>query len=72
VVTVCVLLGLVLAQGVWVAARLGQWGTLAMAATGVALMTAVAGFTVILVRRQKAILEAGETLLSLRGDPDPQ
>ena len=72
VVTVCVLLALVLAHGGWVAAQLGQWGTLAMAAAGVALLGAVAAFTVVLVRRQKAILETGETLLGLGGGQDPQ
>jgi len=72
VVTVCILLGLVLAQGAWVAARLGQWRTLAMAGAGIALLAAVAGLTIMLVRRQRAILEAGETLLSLGSDLGPQ
>lgn len=69
-VAVCLLLGLVMASGAWLALSLSNWGALALALLGMALMVGVAGFTLVLVRRQSRILRAGETLLELTSSSD--
>ncbi len=74
VVGVCVLLATALVPGMVVAWRLAEWTVLALGGVGLVLLASVVWLTLALLRRQRQILQAGETLLSLRDealvDPD--
>ena len=61
-------LGVVLVNGAWVAMRLGQTGTLVAAVVGLVILALAGLMTIGLVRRQRTILEAAETLMEITGD----
>ncbi len=74
VMGVCGLMALALVPGLVVAWRLGEWSVLLLGAVGLVLLVSVVGLTLVLLRRQRQILQAGEMLLRLQGearvDPD--
>lgn len=51
-----------------VAVRLREWLVLGLGLVGLVLLVSVVGITVVLLNRQRQILQAGETLLHLRDE----
>lgn len=65
---VCALLILALVPGMVVAWRLAEWTVLLLGGVGLVLLGSVVVLTLALLRRQRQILQAGETLMSLRDE----